>query len=44
MIRTCRDMGISPVIVYSTADEDSAAVRAADHRVRIGPADPKWSY
>lgn len=44
LIRTCRDMGISPAIVYSTADEDSAAVRAADHRVRIGPADPKRSY
>jgi acetyl-CoA carboxylase biotin carboxylase subunit len=44
VIRTCRDMGISPVIVYSTADEDSPAVRAADHRVRIGPADPKRSY
>src|SRR5947209_15431127 len=37
-------MGISSVIAYSTADEDSAAVRAADRRVRIGPADPKWSY
>jgi len=44
VIRTCRDMGISPVIVHSTADEDSAAVRAADRRVRIGPADPKRSY
>ncbi len=44
VIRTCRDMGISPIIVHSTADEDSAAVRAADHRVRIGPADPKRSY
>ncbi len=44
VIRTCRDMGISPAIVHSTADEDSAAVRAADRRVRIGPADPKRSY
>ncbi|MGB6162408.1 MAG: biotin carboxylase N-terminal domain-containing protein [Pseudonocardiaceae bacterium] len=44
VIRTCRDMGISPAIVYSTVDEDSAAVRAADRRVRIGPADPKRSY
>jgi acetyl-CoA carboxylase biotin carboxylase subunit len=37
-------MGISPVIVHSTADEDSVAVRAADRRVKIGPADPKRSY
>lgn len=44
VIRTCRDMGISPVIGYSAADEASAAVRAADRRVRIGPADPKRSY
>jgi acetyl-CoA carboxylase biotin carboxylase subunit len=44
VIRTCRDMGISPVIVHSTADDDSAAVRAADRRIRIGPADPKRSY
>ncbi|MGH3855658.1 MAG: acetyl-CoA carboxylase biotin carboxylase subunit [Pseudonocardiaceae bacterium] len=44
VIRTCRDMGISPVIAHSTADEDSAAVRAADRRVRIGPADPRKSY
>jgi acetyl-CoA carboxylase biotin carboxylase subunit len=44
VIRTCRDMGISPVIAHSTTDEDSAAVRAADRRVRIGPADPKRSY
>jgi acetyl-CoA carboxylase biotin carboxylase subunit len=44
VIRTCRDMGISPVIVHSTVDEDSTAVRAADRRIRIGPADPKRSY
>lgn len=44
VIRTCRDMGISPVIGYSAADEASAAVRAADRRVKIGPADPKRSY
>jgi acetyl-CoA carboxylase, biotin carboxylase subunit len=44
VVRTCRDMGISPVIVYSTVDENSAAVRTADRRVRIGPADPKRSY
>lgn len=44
VIRTCRDMGISPVSVHSTADEGSVTVRAADRRVKIGPADPKWSY
>ncbi|WP_181763843.1 acetyl-CoA carboxylase biotin carboxylase subunit [Streptomyces albidus (ex Kaewkla and Franco 2022)] len=42
--RTCREMGIRVVAVYSTEDEDSAVVRFADEAVRIGPADAKQSY
>ncbi|MFD9893886.1 acetyl/propionyl/methylcrotonyl-CoA carboxylase subunit alpha [Amycolatopsis sp. NPDC059027] len=44
IIRTCRELGIRTVAVYSTADEDSAAVRAADEAVRIGPGPAKSSY
>jgi acetyl-CoA carboxylase biotin carboxylase subunit len=44
VVRTCREMGIRSVVVYSTADRDSAAVRAADEAVQIGPAAPKHSY
>ncbi len=44
IIRTCRDMGISTVVVHSTADRDTAAVRAADRTVQIGPASAKRSY
>ncbi|WP_331766677.1 biotin carboxylase N-terminal domain-containing protein [Embleya sp. NBC_00896] len=44
IVRTCRDMGITTVVVHSGVDRDSAAVRAADHRVNIGPADPHRSY
>ncbi|MFI6983763.1 acetyl/propionyl/methylcrotonyl-CoA carboxylase subunit alpha [Embleya sp. NPDC050154] len=44
VVRTCRDMGIATVVVHSCADRDSAAVRAADHHVNIGPADPHRSY
>lgn len=42
--RTCREMGIATVAVYSTADADSAVVRLADEAVRIGPPAPKASY
>ncbi|MFI6581352.1 acetyl/propionyl/methylcrotonyl-CoA carboxylase subunit alpha [Embleya sp. NPDC050493] len=44
VVRTCRDMGIATVVVHSGADRDSAAVRAADRHVNIGPADPHRSY
>ncbi|BCJ48009.1 acetyl-CoA carboxylase biotin carboxylase subunit [Actinoplanes ianthinogenes] len=44
VVRTCREMGIRTVVAHSTADRDSAAVRAADAAVQIGPAAPKGSY
>lgn len=44
VIRTCREMGISTVAVYSTADSDSLHVRFADEAVCIGPPSSKDSY
>lgn len=44
IIRTCREMGIRTVAVYSTADADSLHVRFADEAVCIGPPASKASY
>ncbi|MCH8554039.1 MAG: acetyl-CoA carboxylase biotin carboxylase subunit [Schleiferiaceae bacterium] len=44
IIRTCREMGIKTVAVYSTADADSLHVRFADEAVCIGPPESKNSY
>jgi acetyl-CoA carboxylase biotin carboxylase subunit len=44
VIRTCREMGIRTVAVYSTADKDSLHVRFADEAVCIGPPPSKDSY
>ena len=44
VIRTCREMGIKTVSVYSTADRDSLHVRFADEAVCIGPASSTDSY
>lgn len=44
VIRTCREMGIKTVSVYSTADRDSLHVRFADEAVCIGPASSSDSY
>lgn len=44
IIRTCREMGIKTVAVYSTADRDSLHVRFADEAVCIGPPASKDSY
>ena len=44
VIRTCKEMGIATVAVYSTADRDSLHVRFADEAVCIGPAVSKQSY
>ena len=38
VIRACREMGISPVAVYSDADALSRHVRMADAAYPIGPA------
>ncbi len=42
--RTCRELGLRTVAVYSDADADSAVVRFADTAVRIGPGPAKASY
>ncbi|MFI6984329.1 acetyl/propionyl/methylcrotonyl-CoA carboxylase subunit alpha [Embleya sp. NPDC050154] len=42
--RTCRELGIRTVAVYSTADRDSAVVRFADEAVHIGPPPARSSY
>ncbi|NBB76482.1 MAG: ATP-grasp domain-containing protein, partial [Bacteroidetes bacterium] len=44
VIRTCKEMGIKSVAVYSTADENSLHVKFADEAVCIGPASSKESY
>ncbi|NVJ48137.1 MAG: acetyl-CoA carboxylase biotin carboxylase subunit [Cytophagia bacterium] len=44
VIRTCKEMGIKTVAVYSTADKDSLHVRFADEAVNIGPAPSNQSY
>ncbi|MEL4456581.1 acetyl-CoA carboxylase biotin carboxylase subunit [Lutimonas vermicola] len=44
IIRTCREMGISSVAVYSTADAESLHVRFADEAVCIGPPPSTDSY
>src|SRR6187551_2608453 len=44
VIRTCREMDIKTVAVYSTADRDSLHVRFADEAVCIGDAPSKDSY
>ena len=42
--RACREMGISPVAVYSDIDRAALHVRVADQAVRIGPAPSSESY
>ena len=44
VIRTCKEMGIQTVAVYSTADADSLHVRFADEAVCIGPPKSSESY
>ena len=44
VIRTCKEMGINTVAVYSTADAESIHVKFADEAVCIGPAPSSESY
>ena len=44
VIRTCKEMGIKTVAVYSTADRESLHVRFADEAVCIGPPRSADSY
>ena len=44
IIRTCKEMEIKTVAVYSSADADSLHVRFADEAVCIGPASSAESY
>jgi acetyl-CoA carboxylase biotin carboxylase subunit len=44
IIRTCKEMGIKTVAVYSVADKESLHVKFADEAVCIGPANSADSY
>jgi acetyl/propionyl-CoA carboxylase alpha subunit len=44
IIRTCRDLGVEVVAVYSDADIEAVHVLAADAAVRLGPAPAAESY
>ena len=44
MIRSCKELEIKTVAVYSSADMESLHVSLADESYCIGPADPQKSY
>jgi 3-methylcrotonyl-CoA carboxylase alpha subunit len=44
VIRACRELGISPVVVYSDADRDAPAAQLADAAVCLGPGPARESY
>lgn len=44
IVRACRELGIPSVVVYSTADKDSLAVKIADESVCIGAPPSEESY
>src|SRR4030095_8235164 len=44
IIRACREMGFSPVAVYSECDRTALHVRYADEAYSIGPSAPRESY
>jgi acetyl-CoA carboxylase biotin carboxylase subunit len=44
IIRACREMGVSPIAVYSQCDRSALHVRHADRAYAIGPSEPRDSY
>ena len=44
IVRACRDLGVSPIAVYSEADVNALHVRMSDEAVCIGPAPSVDSY
>ena len=44
IIRTCNDLDIKTVAIYSEADCDALHVTAADEAYPVGPAEPQESY
>src|SRR3954469_5351862 len=44
IIRACRELGVSPVSVYSECDRTALHVRYADEAYAIGPSAPRESY
>src|SRR3569623_2792311 len=44
VIRACKEMGLAPVAVHSTAASDALHVRFADEAVCIGPPPSRGSY
>jgi len=44
IIKTCKDMNISTIAVYSEADQDAPYLQQVDEAVLIGPANPVQSY
>src|SRR2546426_2173373 len=44
VIRACREMGISPVAIYSTADREALHVRLADEAYEVGAPQARDSY
>jgi acetyl-CoA carboxylase biotin carboxylase subunit len=44
IIRTCKEMGVQTVAVYSDADRTSLHVQHADEAYNIGPSAPRESY
>jgi acetyl-CoA carboxylase biotin carboxylase subunit len=43
-IRSCKELGIKTVAIYSEADKDSLHVALADEAICVGPAQPQESY